>query len=105
MGRKVAFLISEIKKETAKMDFSKILVDFKPAPAAPKNDLGSLAKDVKKELADKKVAESSSKIDSLNAKKNTGFRIKREKDTQQTIGKFFTASVNKCVTDRNDSEE
>lgn len=103
--KRMAQMITEIKKATSGLDFCSTLANYTPPPPEAKNDLGSLAKKIKKELAEKNSEDkpsspskegsqgtsSSSSVSELGKKKG-GFRLKREKETQKKIKTFFKSA-------------
>ena len=104
--KRMAQLISSIKKDTDSLEFSKLLSAYSPPPPPPKNDLASLARAVKEERSSQSSSafhtvkeeindeQSTSQSSSgLLEKKKKGFRMKREKNTQQTMERFMKASV------------
>ena len=82
---KLANLIQRVKKETKELLFSSLLESFTPLKENSKS-LASLATEVKEQMAEEKK---------VKEKKTGGFRLKREKGKQQTIGNFFQPSSGK----------
>jgi len=91
---KVANLIQRVKKETSELLFSNLLATFNPPKKEEKN-LASLAREVKGQMAEK---ESNGDAEKVKERKPGGFRMKREKDKQQTIGKFFQTKAEKSLS-------
>merc|ERR1719458_748390 len=91
---KVAKIIQQVKKETSELLFSNLLATFNPPKKEEKN-LASLAREVKGQLAEK---ESNGDTEKVKERKPGGFRMKRGKDKQQTIGKFFQAKAEKSLS-------
>ena len=91
---KVAKIIQQVKKETSELLFSNLLATFNPPKKEEKN-LASLAREVKGQLAEK---ESNGGTEKVKERKPGGFRMKREKDKQQTIGKFFQTKAEKSLS-------
>ena len=92
--KKVAFLIQNIKNSTKKNDMSDILVNFKPKPPKPDENLANLVKSVQQELKSQPSTSVSKTIKGENIikEKAKGFRLKRETSHQSSISKFFSAS-------------
>jgi len=63
-----------------------------------KKDLASLAKEVKGQIEEKESNGNSVDKDKQKVRKPGGFRLKREKGKQQTIGNFFQAKPDKSVS-------
>ena len=82
---KLANLIQRVKKETKELLFSSLLESFTP-PKENSKSLASLATEVKEQMAEE---------NKVKEKKTGGFRLKREKGKQQTIGNFFKPSSGK----------
>ena len=94
---KLANMIQGCKKETSELLFSNLLASFNPPKKEEKN-LASLAREVKGQLAEKESNGETFETGKVNEKKSGGFRMKRDKGKQQTIGKFFQAKPEKSLS-------
>ena len=95
---KLAKLIQKVKKETSDLLFTELLSSFTPPKEEIKN-LASLAKEVKEQIGGKGNNDENEKQRTEKKERKTGgFRLKREKEKQQTIGKFFQAKSDKSVS-------
>jgi hypothetical protein len=96
----MAGIIMAVKAASKSLQLHPLLANYEPPKPEVKKDLAQLAKEVQATM------KSTSEVPSTETKSRTGFKLKRERNTQRSLHDFFPAtSVSEAVEDVEDVEE